>query len=82
MRHNKHIAIEIQCSVKPGEALVPQSLSEARATVIYEFLINKGIKEERLKATGFGTQLPADTRGHTKLNPVGVRLLPYNIKEE
>ena len=82
MRHNKQIAIEIQCSVKPGEAMVPQALSEARATVIYEFLVNKGIKDERLKAKGFGLQLPSDVRGHAKLNPVGVRLLPYTIKEE
>ena len=82
MRHNKKIAIEIQCSVKPGEAMIPQSLSEARATVVYEYLVNKGIKEDRLKATGFGLQLPANVRGHAKLNPVGIRLLPYTIKEE
>ncbi len=82
MRHNKQIAIEIQCSVKPGEAMVPQALSDARATVIYDFIVNKGIKEERLKAMGYGLQLPANVRGHTKLNPVGVRLLPYNMTEE
>lgn len=82
MRHNKQIAIEIQCSVKSGEAMVPQALSDARATFIYEFLINKGIKEERLNAKGYGLQLPANVRGHAKLNPVGVRLLPYNMKEE
>ena len=82
MRHNKKIAIEIQCSVKSGEAMVPQSLSEARATVIYDFLVNKGIKEERLKATGYGLQLPSNVHGFTKLNSVGVRLLPYNLLEE
>ncbi len=78
MRHNKEIVIEIQCSVKSGEAINPQALSEARAMMIYDYLVNKGIKEERLKATGFGLHLPSDVRGHTKLNPVGVRLLPHN----
>ena len=82
MRHNKKIAIEIQCSVKQGEAMVPQSLSEARATVIYDFLVNKGIKEERLKATGYGLHLPSNVRGHAKLNPVGVRLIPHNFAQE
>jgi outer membrane protein OmpA-like peptidoglycan-associated protein len=81
MRHNKQIAIEIQCSVKPGESKDPQALSDARATMVYEFIVNKGIKEEKLRANGFGLQLP-QVRGHSKLNPVGVRLLPYNIKDE
>lgn len=78
MRHNKTIVIEIQCSVKSGEAINPQALSDARVTVIYDYLVNKGIKEERLKATGYGLHLPSDVRGHTKLNPVGVRFLPHN----
>ncbi len=82
MRHNKKIAIEIQCSVKPGESKNAQQLSETRATFIHDFLTNKGIKEERLKATGYGTQLPTNTTSHSKLNPVGVRILPYNLKEE
>ena len=82
MRHNKQIAIEIQCSVKPGEAMVPQALSEARATVIYEFLVNKGISDERLRASGFGLQLPSNVGGHAKLNPVGVRLLPHKFVKE
>ena len=81
MRHNKQIAIEIHCSVKPGESKDPQALSDARATMVYEFIVNKGIKEEKLRANGFGLQLP-QVRGHSKLNPVGVRLLPYNIKDE
>ncbi|MBQ5465367.1 MAG: thrombospondin type 3 repeat-containing protein [Fibrobacter sp.] len=79
MRHNKTIAIEIQCSVKSGESMDPQELSNTRATFIYDFLLNKGIKEERLKAAGYGLHFPPDTHGHTKLNPVGVRLLPYNM---
>ena len=81
MRHNKKIAIEIQCSVKQNETKNAQELSDSRALFIHEFLVNKGIKEERLKATGYGTQLPV-SRGHSKLNPVGVRILPYNMKEE
>ena len=82
MRHNKTIAIEIQCSVKSGETQEPQELSNTRANFIYEFLVNKGIKEERLKANGFGLHLPANVHGHTKLNPVGVRLLPHNMVVE
>ena len=62
--------------------MIPQSLSDARATVIYEFLVNKGIADERLKATGFGLHLPSNVRGHAKLNPVGVRLIPHNFVKE
>ena len=82
LRHNKLIMLEIQCSVKTGESKEPQELSDARATFIYEFLVNKGIQENRLRANGFGLHLPSNVRGHTKLNPVGVRLLPYTLKEE
>ncbi len=82
MRHNKAIAIEIQCSVFSGEAMNPQALSDARVQVIYDYLVNKGISEERLKATGFGLHLPQNERGHAKLNPVGVRFLPHNIVEK
>ena len=82
MRHNKTIALEIQCSVKSGEAMNPKALSDARANVIYEYLVNKGINEERLKAEGFGLHLPSNERGHAKLNPVGVRFLPHNIIEK
>ena len=78
MRHNKAIVIEIQCSVKSGEAINPQALSEERVAVIYEYLVNKGIKEDRLQAKGYGLHLPSDVRGHAKLNPVGVRILPHN----
>ena len=45
-------------------------------------LTNKGIKEERLKATGYGLHLPSNVRGHSKLNPVGVRLIPHNFAQE
>ncbi|MBR2095426.1 MAG: thrombospondin type 3 repeat-containing protein [Fibrobacter sp.] len=82
MRHNKLIALEIQCSVKSGEAMDPQALSEARANLVFEFLTNKGIKEDRLKAAGYGLKLPTIDREHTKLNPVGIRLLPHRIIEE
>ena len=78
MRHNKTIFIEIQCSVKPKESINPQALSDARAMVIYDYLGNKGIKEERLKAAGYGLHLPSNVRGNAKLNPVGVRFLPYS----
>jgi hypothetical protein len=82
MRHNKLIAIEIQCSVKSGESMDPQALSEARANLIFEFITNKGINAERLKAAGYGLHLPKDVREHSKLNPVGIRLLPHRIIEE
>ena len=82
MRHNKQIAIEIQCSVKSGESKEPIELANTRANFVFEFLVNKGIKEERLKASGYGLQLPMNSHGYAKLNPVGVRLLPYHIKEE
>ena len=82
MRHNKDIAVEIQCSLKEKETDDPQELSNARANFIYEFLLFKGIKEERLKAKGYGLELPSNVQGHTMMNPVGVRLLPYKMTVE
>jgi len=78
MRHNKAIFIEIQCSVKIDETSNPLSLSVSRVNAIYEYMVNKGIQENRLKATGYGLHLPSNVRGHTKLNPVGIRFLPQN----
>ena len=41
-----------------GDASYNQELSQARAQAVVDYLLEKGIKTERLSASGFGQSLP------------------------
>lgn len=56
---NEAIKIEIGGHTdNVGDELYNQHLSEDRARIVYEYLINKGISAERISYKGFGDSLP------------------------
>jgi hypothetical protein len=70
MRKNIFI-LEIQCSSPSG-----QEVSEKQAQAIVDYLVEKGIDENRIKAKGYGTKLPQGEQ-FKHWNSSGVRLIPY-----
>ncbi|GAA4450423.1 OmpA family protein [Rurimicrobium arvi] len=60
MKKNKDMVIQIEGHVNggmgPGGTVHFQDLSESRAKTVYNFLLRKGIGEERMKTIGYGDQ--------------------------
>lgn len=50
--------LEIQCSASDVSADRAEQVSNERAEFIYNYLVKKGIREDRLKFKGFGKKLP------------------------
>ena len=68
----KHVFfLEIQCSNAKGV-----EASEKQAQAIADYLIEKGIDKERIKAKGYGAKLPQGEQ-FKHWNSSGVRLIPY-----
>lgn len=44
-----------------GDDAHNQTLSEARATAVLDYLVTKGIAKDRLVSKGFGSTVPAET---------------------
>ncbi|MDQ3536840.1 MAG: OmpA family protein, partial [Bacteroidota bacterium] len=58
---NTHKSIHVEISGhtdNTGRKKYNQNLSEARAKAVYDFLINKGIEEDRLNKVGYGDTRP------------------------
>jgi outer membrane protein OmpA-like peptidoglycan-associated protein len=61
MARNKHMVIRIEGHINnPGNAVKDtpffQKLSEDRAEVVYDYLVEKGIEKERMSKIGFGSK--------------------------
>jgi peptidoglycan-associated lipoprotein len=64
---NSHITIELSANTDfRGSNESNQTLSEGRAKSVVDYLISKGIKEDRLTAVGNGEQLPKKIDAGTK----------------
>lgn len=50
--------LEIQCAASDASGENANSISNERAEFIYNYLVKKGIRKERLKFQGFGKKLP------------------------
>ncbi len=62
MKDNADYNIEINGHTdNVGKDDLNQKLSDDRANAVKQYLINKGIEEDRMKATGFGALMPVDT---------------------
>lgn len=80
--HNKMI-IRIEGHVNPigdGNSSYEMDLSQRRARTVYSYLVNKGIKKERLSTIGFGGKYPL----HIISNEIFFKPYPreYYIQEE
>ncbi len=75
MRKNPMV-LEIQCSANDIATEDANRVSSDRAEAIYNYLLNKGISENRLKFQGFGKKLPPTSTRKTDSNDT-VRLIPY-----
>jgi outer membrane protein OmpA-like peptidoglycan-associated protein len=51
---------------KEGDASFNQKLSEQRAKAVVDFLVSKGVEQERLSFEGFGSNKPIDTENLDK----------------
>lgn len=77
MKYNDHLKIEIGGHInKPNQAPVPPNsssfqLSENRAKVVYEYLIDQGINPTRLKYQGYGNSEMIHPRAS---NPIQTQL--------
>lgn len=57
MLSDKSLKLEVRGhTAKDGDSLFLQQLSIARARSVKQFLINKGVSEDRIKASGWGAQ--------------------------
>ncbi|MBS7270909.1 thrombospondin type 3 repeat-containing protein [Fibrobacter sp.] len=69
------MALEIQCSASDISTGDPDKVSSERAEAIYNYLVHKGISENRLKFQGFGKKLPPTMPKRMESN-YSVRLIP------
>ena len=75
MRKNP-MSLEIQCSASDISSGDANTVSNDRAEAIYNYLVNKGISEDRLKYQGFGKKLPP-TQAKKSESQSTVRLIPF-----
>ena len=75
---NRRLTIEISGHTSEGEAK-PLELSIARAEAVKEYLVRRGISEERLRTVGYGSDRPTATNstreGRDKNRRIEFRLL-------
>ena len=72
--------LEIQCSAGDASGDNATRISNERAEFIYNYLVKKGIRKERLKFQGFGQKLPA-TLTQKNGSSDSVRLIPSRETE-
>lgn len=62
LKDNQEVELEIRgYTDSQGAAAANQKLSERRAVTVMQYLVNKGISANRLKAVGYGENDPIDT---------------------
>jgi len=68
--------LEVQCSSPAG-----QEASDKQAQAIFDYIVEKGISENRVHSKGFGTKLPQG-KEYKHWNTSGVRFLPVMPETE
>ena len=78
MNVNKEVRIEIGGHTdNTGDVAINDSLSQARATSCFDYLVKKGIAADRLKAVGYGSKKPI-VSNNTAANRAKNRRVEFN----
>jgi outer membrane protein OmpA-like peptidoglycan-associated protein len=73
------IKLEIQCSASDVSVQESEQVATERATLIYDYLVHKGIKEDRLEFKGYAQKLPPTLTQQNGSSDI-VRLIPKNME--